>query len=106
MLTQLLIRQLIKNPRAVSETKTRTAYGKLASIVGIVCNAVLFAGKLTAGLISGSIAITADAVNNLSDASSNVVSLIGFRLGARRRTRSILTGTRVTNTSPDSPFPS
>ena len=60
--------------------RVRSAYGKAASFTGIACNALLFAGKLLAGILSGSVAITADAVNNLSDASSSIVSLLGFKL--------------------------
>ena len=62
---------------------SRTAYGNLASLVGMACNILLCIGKLLAGTLFGSIAIMADALNNLSDASSNVVSLIGFRLAAK-----------------------
>ncbi|MBQ3782887.1 MAG: cation transporter [Lachnospiraceae bacterium] len=56
----------------------RKAYGTLCSIVGICLNIVLFAGKYMAGLLSGSVAITADAFNNLSDAGSSIITLIGF----------------------------
>ena len=62
------------------EDRRRGFYGKLCGAVGIFLNLVLFAGKLAAGLISSSIAITADAFNNLSDAGSSVVSLVSFRL--------------------------
>ena len=58
-------------------------YGNLAGIVGIICNVLLFAGKLLAGTLCGSVSVTADAVNNLSDASSSLVTLLGFRLAAR-----------------------
>lgn len=61
----------------------RTAYGNLASVVGMACNLLLCLGKLAAGTLFGSIAIMADALNNLSDASSNLVSLVGFRLAAK-----------------------
>ncbi len=61
----------------------RTAYGNLACMVSVVCNVLLFAGKFTPWVLIGSMAITADGMNNLSDASSNVVSLVGFKLGAR-----------------------
>lgn len=61
----------------------RTACGKLAGIVGIVCNLLLFVGKLLAGTLAGSVAVTADAVNNLSDASSSLVTLLGFKLAER-----------------------
>ena len=61
----------------------RSAAGKLSGIVGILCNAVLFAGKFIIGTLSGSVSITADAMNNLSDATSSVVTLIGFRLAEK-----------------------
>lgn len=62
----------------------RRAWGALCSIAGIVLNILLFAGKLIAGLIAGSIAITADAFNNLSDAGSSLITLIGFRFAGKR----------------------
>ena len=61
----------------------RTAYGVLCGAVGIALNLLLFAGKFFAGTLSGSIAITADAFNNLSDAGSSVVTLLGFRIAAK-----------------------
>ena len=64
----------------VKDERVRSAYGKAASFMGIGANALLFAGKLIAGALSGSVAIMADAVNNLSDASSSIVSLLGFKL--------------------------
>ncbi len=82
-MTQFLIRCFIKRPDDVKDAAVRTAYGNLASLVGMACNILLCIGKLLAGTLFGSIAIMADALNNLSDASSNVVSLIGFRLAAR-----------------------
>ena len=82
-MTQFLIRCFIKRPDDVKDAAVRTAYGNLASLVGMACNILLCIGKLLAGTLFGSIAIMADALNNLSDASSNVVSLIGFRLPAK-----------------------
>ena len=82
-MTQFLIRCFIKRPDDVKDAAVRTAYGNLASLVGMACNILLCIGKLLAGTLFGSIAIMADALNNLSDASSNVVSLIGFRLAAK-----------------------
>ena len=82
-MTQLLLRLFVKDYRNTEDPKVRGAYGKLAGVVGIVCNLLLFAGKLIAGLLSGSVAITADAVNNLSDASSSLVTLLGFKLAER-----------------------
>lgn len=80
---QFLIRRLIRNADQVHDPAVRNAYGRLSGLVGIVCNLILFAGKLLAGLLSGSVAITADAVNNLSDASSSVISLLGFHMASR-----------------------
>ena len=82
-MTQFLIRRFIRHPNDPQDSATRTAYGNLASGVGMACNLLLCLGKLLAGTLFGSIAIMADALNNLSDASSNVVSLIGFRLAAK-----------------------
>ena len=82
-MTRLLIRLFIRHPEDTKDAAVRTAYGNLASLVGMACNILLCLGKLTAGTLFGSIAIMADALNNLSDASSNVVSLVGFRLAAK-----------------------
>ena len=82
-MTSLLIRLFIKNADATDKAEVRTAYGKLSGIVGIVCNLLLFAVKLTVGTLSGSVSIMADAVNNLSDASSSIISLLGFKLAAK-----------------------
>lgn len=68
----------------LSPDKKRTAYGKLCGTVGIALNILLFVGKFVAGLISNSIAITADAFNNLSDAGSSLVTLIGFKLAEQK----------------------
>ena len=79
-----LARKLIRNYNNVSDAAVRRAYGVLCGAVGIVLNLLLFAGKALAGIISGSIAITADAFNNLSDAGSSVVTLLGFKLAAQK----------------------
>ena len=78
-----IFKLFIKNADDVTNPEVRSAYGKVASVIGIVCNALLFGIKLLAGLISGSVAIMADAFNNLTDASSNVISFVGFRLSMR-----------------------
>ena len=67
-----------------SPAQLRTAYGTLAGIVGIFLNLLLFAGKFLAGVLSSSVAITADAFNNLSDAGSSVVTLLGFQLAGKK----------------------
>ena len=79
MLTDLIVKR-IPNYENVKDERVRGAYGMTASMVGMGCNVMLFAGKMLAGLLSGSVAIMADAVNNLSDASSSLISLIGFKL--------------------------
>lgn len=82
-MTNLLVKTFIKDSGNVLDGAVRSAYGKLASLVGIVCNVILFASKLAVGLIFGSVSIAADAVNNLSDASSSIVTLIGFKMGEK-----------------------
>lgn len=82
-MTDLLLRLFVRDYKNTDEPRVRGAYGKLAGIVGIVCNLLLCAGKMTVGILSGSVAIKADAVNNLSDASSSLVTLIGFKLAER-----------------------
>ena len=80
---QLLARWLIPDRENVTSPAVRRAYGTLCGVVGIALNLLLFAGKLFAGQLSGSIAVTADAFNNLSDAGSSAVTLLGFRLAGR-----------------------
>ena len=78
----LLARLFIRHRK--DEAQTRRAYGVLCGAVGICLNVLLFAGKFFAGLLSGSIAITADAFNNLSDAGSSFVTLLGFHLAGQK----------------------
>ena len=80
---QLLSKLFIKNHEDYTDTKVRQSYGILAGAVGILLNFLLFAAKALAGFLSHSIAITADAFNNLSDAGSSVITLIGFRLSGQ-----------------------
>lgn len=81
---QLLSRWLIHDRDNVSSPAVRRAYGTLCGAVGIALNILLFAGKFFAGQLSGSIAVTADAFNNLSDAGSSAVTLLGFRLAGKK----------------------
>jgi len=74
----------IKNRDQVDDQNVRRAYGMLCGVLGIVLNVLLFAGKYLAGILSGSIAITADAFNNLSDAGSSVITLVGFKFSGRK----------------------
>lgn len=80
----LLSRWFIKDRENTEDPTVRRAYGTLCGVAGIVLNLLLFAGKFFAGTVSGSIAITADAFNNLSDAGSSVVTLIGFKLSGKK----------------------
>ena len=82
-LTELLCRIFVKNSDKVKDPRVRSAYGTLSAIVGIVLNILLFGGKFLVGTISGSVAIRADAINNLTDAASQIVSLISFRIAAK-----------------------
>lgn len=82
-MTDSLVKLFIKDNENIKDPSVRSAYGRLAGIVGIICNALLFIGKFAVGLISGSVSISADAVNNLSDASSSIVSLLGFKMASK-----------------------
>ena len=81
---KFLSKFFIKNNENYTDPEVRSAYGYLCGMVGIVINIILFGGKFLAGFISGSVAVTADAFNNLSDAGSSIISLIGFRLAAQK----------------------
>ncbi len=82
-MTRLLIRLFIRNYQDTESIQSRENYGKFSGIVGIVTNLFLFAIKIVAGTLSNSIAITADAVNNLSDSASSVITLVGFKMAAK-----------------------
>ena len=82
-MTRLLLALFVKNYPDTRNPQVRSAIGSLAGITGIVCNVLLFLGKLICGLLAGSVSMVADAANNLSDAASSVVTLLGFRLARR-----------------------
>lgn len=79
-MTNLLLKLFVKNYTEVNQPAVRSSVGMLSGAVGIVCNIFLFILKLIIGTVSGSVSITADAMNNLSDATSSIVTLVGFRL--------------------------
>lgn len=79
----LLIKLFVKNSNDTKNPTVREAYGLLGSIVGVLCNLILFASKLAIGTIFNSISITADAINNLSDAGSSIITWIGFKLSSK-----------------------
>jgi len=82
-MTRLLVKLFVKDYEKTEMCKVRTAYGVLTSIVGIICNLILFGTKLGIGLIINSISVMADAFNNLSDAASSVIGLVGVKLAER-----------------------
>lgn len=82
-MTEFLVRCFIKNSEEIEKVSVRTAYGVLSSVVGIFCNILLFAAKWTIGFLLHSISVRADAVNNLSDAGSSIISLVGVRMAGK-----------------------
>lgn len=80
MITDYLIKTFVKDNEKVDNIKVRNAYGNLAGTVGILVNVLLFAIKLSIGLLAGSVAVMADAFNNLSDAASSIITIIGFKM--------------------------
>ena len=81
---KLLARIFIKNYEKTEDSGVRRAYGLLSSVLGIVLNVLLFCGKYAAGMLTGSIAVMADAINNITDAGSSIVTLLGFKFAGSR----------------------
>ena len=79
-MTELLVKLFVKNYKDTKDNKVRENYGNLGSIVGILCNLLLCVLKIAVGTVTGSISITADGLNNLSDMGSSVVTMLGFKL--------------------------
>ena len=82
-MTEFLVNNFIKDSANIESTEVRTRYGMLASVVGIFCNVLLFSVKLAIGLILSSLAVTADAFNNLSDAASSIISFVGVKMAGK-----------------------
>ena len=82
-MTKLLLFLFVRNYENTQDTAVRSAIGALSGAVGIGCNLLLCFGKLMAGVLTGSLAITADAMNNLSDASGSILTLVGFKLAGK-----------------------
>ena len=82
-MTKLLIKLFVKNYSDTNNRVVRQSYGTMTSIVGIIVNFLLFVGKFTIGTVFGSVAISADAINNLSDAGSSFISLISFKISSK-----------------------
>lgn len=81
-MVEFLRKTFIKDYQNIKDPSVRKAHGKLASLVGVISNCFLFCVKLVIGLISGSIAMIADGINNLSDMGSSVITLVGFKLAS------------------------
>ena len=79
----LLVKKFVKDYEHTENAQVRTSYGVLASMVGIFCNVLLFAGKLTVGLVMNSISVMADAFNNLSDAASSIIGFVGVKMASK-----------------------
>lgn len=84
-MTDFLVKLFVKDNKDVEKVSVRTAYGVLASGVGIFCNVFLFLAKLAIGLVLHSVSVTADAFNNLSDAGSSVIGLVGVKMAEKPR---------------------
>ena len=82
-MTNLLIRLFIKDRNNVKSPEVRRAYGTLGSVVGIIFNLILAIGKYTVGFLFGAISLMADGINNLSDAGSQIISFISFKMASK-----------------------
>lgn len=82
-MTEFLLRSFVKDAERIDDPQVRERYGMLSSLVGAFCNILLFAGKFLLGTLTNSIAIAADAFNNLSDVGSGMVTYIGFKLASK-----------------------
>ena len=82
-MTELLVKKFVKDHESVEKMSVRTAYGVLASVVGIFCNVILFIAKFLIGSMSHSVSIIADGFNNLSDAGSSILSFAGIKMASK-----------------------
>lgn len=80
MISNFLVKSFIKNNEDTKNPKVRNSYGTLGGVIGIIINFILFVIKFSVGMLVGSIAISADAFNNLSDAASSIITIIGFKM--------------------------
>ena len=79
----LLVKIFVKNPEDIKNSAVRQSYGVLSGGVGICCNILLFCFKFLAGILTGAVSVAADAFNNLSDAGSSVITLVGFKMAGK-----------------------
>ena len=83
IMTEYLVKKFVKDYQNTEDAQVRTRYGILSSCVGILCNVLLFGTKLVIGLLMNSLAIMADALNNLSDAASSIISFVGVKMASK-----------------------
>lgn len=83
LMTNFLVKHFVRNYQNTEDLEVRTAYGILAGVVGIICNLFLFAVKFISGSLLHSVAVTADAFNNFSDAGSSIISLVGVKMAEK-----------------------
>lgn len=83
-MVKLLVKKFVQDYENVKNAKVRQQYGALCGVMGIILNILLFLAKCTVGVISGSVSIVADAINNLSDAGSSLIMFVGFRMAGRK----------------------
>jgi len=83
-LTQFLLRRFVRGYEDVRDPEVRERYGALSGMVGIILNLCISLGKFAAGVLTGAVSVTADAFNNLSDAATSLVTLVGFRLAGQK----------------------
>ena len=82
-MVEFFVRRFVKDYERTEDSQVRASYGVLGSMVGIVCNVLLFVCKLAAGLLVNSISVMADAFNNLSDAASSVIGFVGVKMASK-----------------------
>ncbi|WP_297634817.1 cation diffusion facilitator family transporter [uncultured Clostridium sp.] len=83
MISKLLVNTFVKDNTNIKDKKVRNNFGTLGGVVGIIVNLVLTAIKISVGVVTGSVAITADGVNNLSDAGSSIITIVGFKMSSK-----------------------
>lgn len=82
-MTNFIVKHFIKDYEEINKMSVRTSYGLVASIVGIFCNVLLFAAKFVVGILAHSVSVLADSFNNLSDAGSSIISLVGVKMASK-----------------------
>ncbi len=82
-MTELLVKRFVRDSEDINSPAVRQRYGMLSGVVGIVCNVLLSCAKLVIGLVSGSISVLSDALNNVSDVVSSLVTIFGYRAASK-----------------------